>query len=206
MINNCYYFYKTVFDIILSIIVIPFILPVIILFWLLLFIPNKGNVFFVQIRSGKNGKEFKVFKFRTLTKERTRVNKNKIRHFLRETHLDELPQIFNVLKGDMSLVGPRPLLPEYQKYYDSKSLKYRNTLKPGITGLTQISGGKYLPWARRFSLDLFYINHVTFIFDMLIICRTLNVFLHSGKKPLYNQINNDISYIDYIKEQTKQKK
>lgn len=203
MINNHTYFYKTVFDIILSIILLPFVLPIIVIFWLLLFIPNKSRVFFVQIRTGINGKYFKVIKFRTLTEGKISEHKNLIRHFLRETHLDELPQIFNVLKGDMSLVGPRPLLPEYQKYYDSKSLKYRNILKPGITGLTQISGGKYLPWDRRFSLDLFYINHVTFIFDMLILCRTINVFLHSVKKPPSNQINNDISYIDYIKEQTK---
>jgi undecaprenyl phosphate N,N'-diacetylbacillosamine 1-phosphate transferase len=206
LINNCNYLYKTVFDIILSIIVLPFVLPVIVLFWVLLFIPNKGRVFFIQIRTGKNGKEFKVFKFRTLTEDRTIESKNSFRLFLRETHLDELPQIFNVLTGNMSLVGPRPLLPEYQKHYDSKSLKFRNTVKPGITGLTQISGGKYLPWDRRFSLDLFYINHVTFFFDMLIICRTLNVFLQSGKNPQSNQIKNDISYIDYIKVQTKQKK
>jgi len=182
---------------------LPLVLPIIIILCLLLCIPNKSRVFFVQTRTGKNGKEFKVIKFRTLAENKSIERKNMIRYFIRETHLDELPQLFNVLKGDMSIVGPRPLLPEYQQYYDSKSGRYRNIVKPGITGLTQISGGKYLPWVRRFSLDLFYIQHLTFIFDLLIICRTINVFLRSVKTPQSNQINNDISYIDYINEHNK---
>ena len=142
--------------------ILPILFPLFFLLGLLLLIPNKGKVFFTQTRTGKNGVKFKVLKFRTLIDGEPREKNNKIRVFLRETHLDELPQIFNVIFGDMSLVGPRPLLPEYQQYYDSKSSQYRNTVKPGITGLTQVTGGKYLPWARRFSLDLFYIQHLTF--------------------------------------------
>jgi undecaprenyl phosphate N,N'-diacetylbacillosamine 1-phosphate transferase len=201
-----HYLFKPIFDFILSIILLIIVLPIIIICWLLLYIPNKRKVFFVQTRTGKNGKEFNLIKFRTLFEDNITANKHKFREFLRESHLDELPQIFNVLKGEMSLVGPRPLLPEYQQYYDAMSGKYRNIIKPGITGLTQISGGKYLPWARRFSLDLFYIHHVTFIFDLLIICRTFHVFLRTPKTPYSNQINNDISYIDYIKGQNKNQK
>ena len=197
--SSRYYLFKPVFDIFVSIILLPIVLPTIIIFWLLLLIPNKGRVFFTQTRTGINGKKFKVIKFRTLIADKSIEPKNTIRHFLRESHLDELPQLFNVLKGEMSLVGPRPLLPEYKEYYDVKSCTYRNTVKPGITGLTQVSGGKYLPWKRRFALDLFYIHHLTFYFDLLIIIRTIKVFLCSIIKHQSNQIKNDISYIDYVK-------
>lgn len=119
-------------------------------------------------------------------------------NFLRRSHLDELPQLLNVFMGNMSLVGPRPLLPEYQAYYDKNSARWRNSVQPGITGLTQVSGGKYLPWTRRFSLDLFYIQHMSFKFDILIFCRTFSVFFRSVKTDSNQQLNNDISYIEYI--------
>ena len=203
MISRNYCLIKPVFDIIISILFLPVVLPIIILIWIVLFIINKGRVFFVQLRTGENGKTFKLLKFKTLHDDRKQVYDNVIRKFLRETHLDELPQIFNVLKGDMSLVGPRPLLPEYQPIYDIKSAKYRNSVKPGITGLTQVSGGKYLIWSRRFSLDLFYIQHLTFKFDLFIICKTFFVFFRSIKSAQPNQIINDISYIDYINSRLK---
>ena len=199
MNNKPNYLIKPVFDFLISVISLPVVIPVLVIISMLLIIPNKGRIFFLQTRTGKNGRLFKVIKFRTLIENPNKKHQNKIRHFLRETHFDELPQIFNVLKADMSVVGPRPLLPEYQQYYDSKTAKHRITVKPGITGLTQISGGKYLPWGRRFSLDLFYISHISFSFDLMIICRTLNVFSKFWKIPQYNQISNDISFIDYMK-------
>jgi len=198
LISKTYCLFKPLFDIIISILLLPVVLPIIILIWIILFIPNKGHIFFVQSRTGENGIIFKLLKFKTLPDD-NEGNGNIIWNFLRKTHLDELPQVFNVLGGDMSLVGPRPLLPEYQPYYNAKSAIYRNTVKPGITGLTQVSGGKYLPWSRRFSLDLFYIHHLSFKFDLFIICKTISVFLKSVNKVPPDQINNDISYLDFIK-------
>jgi undecaprenyl phosphate N,N'-diacetylbacillosamine 1-phosphate transferase len=198
LINSSNYIIKPVFDFIFSILILPVVLPIIFLFWVLLLIPNKGKVFFIQPRTGKNGEKFKIIKFRTLIGDKNAIQKNKLRYFLRENHFDEMPQIFNVILGNMSLVGPRPLLPEYNQYYDSKSVTFRDQVKPGITGLTQISGGKYLFWSRRFSLDLFYIHHATFFFDIFIIYRTLNILLKKTQKPNPIQFKNDISYIDYI--------
>lgn len=198
MISKTYYFFKPLFDLIISILFLPAVLPIIILIWLILFIPNRSKVFFIQLRTGENGEIFKLLKFKTLPDDNNQKSENIIWNFLRNTHLDELPQVFNVLTGDMSFVGPRPLLPEYMSFYDEKSSKYRNNIKPGITGLTQVSGGKYLPWSRRFSLDLFYIHHVSIKFDLFIICRTIKVFCKSIITVHSDQINNDISYIDYI--------
>jgi undecaprenyl phosphate N,N'-diacetylbacillosamine 1-phosphate transferase len=171
---------------------------------MILLLPNKGRVFFIQLRTGRNGKIFKLLKFKTMADDSKQGNGNIIWKFLRKTHLDELPQIANVFIGDMSLVGPRPLLPGYLPYYTKESIKYRNTIKPGITGLTQVSGGKYLPWSRRFQLDLFYIHHLTFKFDLFIIGKTIAVFFRSIKSDKHFQISNDISYIDYINTRLKQ--
>jgi lipopolysaccharide/colanic/teichoic acid biosynthesis glycosyltransferase len=135
--------------------------------------------------------------------DQSKNHNNALWHFLRESHLDELPQILNVLTGKMSLVGPRPLLPEYQPYYDTETARHRHCIKPGITGLTQISGGKYLPWPKRFYLDLFYIKHLSFRLDLLIIYRTLNVLPRLFNFRQQYRRKNDISYIEYVKTQIK---
>lgn len=137
-------------------------------------------VFFVQVRPGKNGKAFKLIKFRTMTNEKDAsgnllANERRLTKFgqwLRSTSLDELPELFNVLKGDMSLVGPRPLLMEYIPLYNDFQ-KRRMEVKPGITGWAQINGRNALTWEEKFELDVWYVDNRTFWLDIRILFLTL---------------------------------
>src|SRR5690606_30684883 len=128
---------------------------------LILFIINKGNPFFFQIRPGKNGKYFRIYKFKTMTDEKDEEGNllpdsqrlTLIGRLIRKTSLDEIPQLFNVLKGEMSLVGPRPLLPEYLDVY-TDTQKKRHLVKPGITGWAQVNGRNAISWTRKLELDV----------------------------------------------------
>lgn len=139
-------------------------------------------VLFTQPRPGKDEKIFKLYKFRTMTDERDEngellpddVRLTKFGRLLRSTSLDELPQVFNILKGDMSVVGPRPLLVEYLPYYTEKE-RHRHDVRPGLTGLAQTHGRSYLNWSERFSLDLAYVAKITLSGDIMIIIRTILV-------------------------------
>ena len=150
---------------------------------------NKGaGAFFAQERPGKNAKIFKVVKFKTMTDERdengdllpdvdrlTRVGK-----FVRSTSIDELPQLINVLKGDMALIGPRPLMPEYLKLYTSEQMR-RHEVRPGITGWAQVHGRNELPFTERFKYDVYYVDHLTFGLDMKIFFLTImKIFKREG--------------------------
>lgn len=138
-----------------------------------LYFANKGaGVFFMQERPGKNGKIFKVIKFKTMTDERD-VDGNllpdaqrltKVGRFVRSTSIDELPQLINVLKGDMALIGPRPLLPQYLPLY-SKEQARRHEVRPGITGWAQVNGRNAISWTRKFELDVWYVDHCSFLLD-----------------------------------------
>lgn len=155
--------------------------------WFIIFVAiwlhfaNKGaGAFFTQERPGKDGKIFKVIKFKTMTDERD-DNGNllpdadrltKVGTFVRSTSIDELPQLINVLKGDMSLIGPRPLLVQYLPLY-SKEQARRHEVRPGITGWAQCNGRNAISWTKRFELDVWYVDHCTFILDIKIVFRTI---------------------------------
>lgn len=145
------------------------------------FANKKSGIFFKQPRPGKNGKIFKVVKFKTMTDERDNdgnllPDEKRITHagrFVRSTSIDELPQLINVLKGDMSLIGPRPLLVEYLPLY-SETQARRHEVRPGITGWAQCHGRNAISWKEKFELDIWYIDHISFLTDIKIILRTIN--------------------------------
>ena len=140
-----------------------------------------GNPFFAQLRPGKNEKIFQVIKFKTMTEKKDKEGNllpdnerlTKFGVFLRKTSLDEIPQLINVLKGDMSLIGPRPLLVQYLPYYNNQE-KLRHTVRPGITGLAQISGRNFISWEEKFKFDLQYVNEISLVLDLKIIFKTIS--------------------------------
>lgn len=179
-------FFKRFLDISVSFTALLLLGWLIVLFMLLLHFANKGaGVFFLQPRPGKDAKIFKVIKFKTMTDERD-GNGNllpdadrltKIGRFVRSTSVDELPQLINVLKGDMSLIGPRPLLVQYLPLY-SKEQARRHEVRPGITGWAQCHGRNAISWQEKFKLDVWYVDHLSFWVDIKIILVTLkNVLL-----------------------------
>ncbi len=153
-----------------------------------LFFNNKGKVFFVQNRPGKNGEIFKIIKFKTMNDKKDAQGNllsdaDRLSVFgkiVRKTSLDEIPQLFNVLIGNMSLIGPRPLLPEYLPLYNSFQRK-RHLVKPGITGWAQVNGRNAITWQKKFELDVWYVNHLSFWLDIKIIFLTIKkVFVSEG--------------------------
>jgi lipopolysaccharide/colanic/teichoic acid biosynthesis glycosyltransferase len=154
----------------------------------LLGIANRGHIWFLQERPGKNGKIFRVFKFKTMTDERDAQGNllpddkrlTAVGKFVRKTSLDELPQMINVLKGDMSIVGPRPLLVEYLPLYNQQQRR-RHEVKPGITGWAQVNGRNTLDWPERFAYDVWYVDHISFALDIKILFLTIvKVFKAEG--------------------------
>jgi lipopolysaccharide/colanic/teichoic acid biosynthesis glycosyltransferase len=175
-------------DISIAVIVFVFALPIFGIILLLLSILNSGKPFFVQARPGKNEKIFKIIKFKTMNDKRDiegnflpdSVRLTKIGKFVRQTSLDELPQLINVIKGDMSLVGPRPLLVQYLPLYNEFQKK-RHTVKPGITGWAQVNGRNAISWQQKFEYDVWYTNNVSFFLDIKIILLTIKkVFKREG--------------------------
>lgn len=155
-------------------------MPVFLTVWILLSVVNQGKPFFIQARPGKNGQLFKIIKFKTMKDSRD-ANGNflpdaqrltVVGKFLRHTSLDELPQLFNVLKGDMSLVGPRPLLVEYLPLYNAEQQR-RHSVRPGITGWAQVNGRNAITWEQKFKYDVWYADHVSLQLDLKIIWLTV---------------------------------
>ena len=179
---------KRTFDLIVAILILAVILIPLILISILLLIFNNGSgVFFTQIRTGKNAKLFRIIKFKTMSDERDEnglllpdeKRLTPIGRFVRSTSIDELPQLLNVIKGDMSLVGPRPLLEKYIPKYSIEQFR-RHDVKPGITGWAQVNGRNNISWEKKFELDLYYIENYSFLLDFKIICMTLiKVFMRS---------------------------
>ena len=163
--------------------------PLILLVALLLAIYNKGSgAFFKQERPGKDGKIFKVIKFKTMTDERGKDGSllpdaerlTKVGQIVRSTSVDELPQLINVLKGDMSLIGPRPLLVEYLPLYDKEQAK-RHNVRPGITGWAQVNGRNAISWEEKFKFDVWYVKNISFKLDLKILFLTVaKVFKREG--------------------------
>lgn len=177
-------FFKRFYDIVLSAFAIIILSPVLLVLIILGAIKMKGNPFFTQLRPGKNEKIFKLIKFRTMTNARdengnllpddkrlTRYGK-----ILRSTSLDELPELFNILIGNMSLIGPRPLLVEYLPYYTEEE-RHRHDIRPGLTGWAQVNGRNLIDWDLRFKKDIEYLNKVSLTFDLKVLMMTLINFL-----------------------------
>ncbi len=177
---------KRVFDLSIAFILLVLSSPILLLTALTLAIFQKGKVFFFQERPGKNEDIFKVFKFKSMTDETDAKGnllpdderKTVVGDLVRKLSIDELLQLVNVLKGDMSLIGPRPLLVDYLPHYNA-SQKRRHEVLPGITGLAQVKGRNALSWERRFRYDVFYVDHLSFLFDLLIIWWTVKKVLSS---------------------------
>lgn len=186
MYKNCF---KRMIDCCLAMVAIVVLSPVMAAVAVLLAVANKGaGVVFTQTRPGKNGRLFKVMKFKTMTDERDENGNllpdaqrlTKTGKFIRSTSLDELPQLFNVLKGDMALIGPRPLLPQYLPLY-SKEQAGRHDVRPGITGWAQVHGRNAISWKKKFELDVWYVDHCSFWLDLKIILLTVKkVIIREG--------------------------
>ena len=182
-------FLKCAIDFFIVFCALAIIWPVLLVIILFLHFANRGaGVFFTQDRPGKNAKIFKAIKFKTMTDERDSEGKllpdaerlTKVGKTVRSLSIDELPQLLNVLKGDMALVGPRPLLPKYLPLYSEEQFR-RHEVRPGITGWAQVNGRNDISWKRKFELDVWYVNHMSFWLDMKIILLTIKkVFVREG--------------------------
>ena len=181
-------YFKRLFDLFVTIIFLLILSPIIVFTAFAIFFTNKEDPFFYQLRPGKNDKIFKIIKFKTMNDKKDTDGKllsdaerlTKIGNFVRKTSLDELPQLINVLKGEMSLIGPRPLLPEYLPLYN-ETQKKRHEVRPGITGWAQVNGRNAISWSQKFEFDVWYVNHVSFLLDCKILFLTINkVFKREG--------------------------
>ncbi|NAS30159.1 sugar transferase [Flavobacteriaceae bacterium R38] len=176
---------KRSFDFVFALLCIVILSPLIVIITILLFFTNNGTPFFFQKRPGKNEKIFSIVKFKTMNDKKDKNGillsdtdrLTLIGKIVRKTSLDEIPQFFNIIKGDMSLIGPRPLLIRYLPYYTEKE-KIRHTVKPGITGLAQVSGRNLLNWDARLAADVEYVTNISLMMDIKIIIKTIkNVIL-----------------------------
>lgn len=175
------HFFKRLIDFTLALLAIICLSPVLLIISVLLYFANEGaGVFFLQERPGYKGKIFKVIKFKTMNEKKGEDGKllpdllriTKVGKFVRSTSLDELPQLFNVLKGDMALIGPRPLLKQYLPLYTPEQMRRHDT-RPGISGWAQVNGRNNLTWSEKFKLDVWYVDHISFALDVKIIFMTL---------------------------------
>jgi lipopolysaccharide/colanic/teichoic acid biosynthesis glycosyltransferase len=177
-------FFKRILDFSIALLGLLILSPLLLLVIVCLTFANKGKPFFFQLRPGKDEKIFKIVKFKTMNDKKDRegnllpdaVRLTKIGNFVRKTSLDELPQLINVLKGEMSLIGPRPLLPEYLPLY-SKTQNRRHEVKPGITGWAQVNGRNAIGWNQKFDYDVWYVDHLSFMLDLKIVLLTIKKVL-----------------------------
>lgn len=178
-------FFKRLIDFTIVFIALLIIWPILLCITVWLHFANKGaGAFFTQDRPGKNGKIFKVIKFKTMTDERDADGNllpdserlTKVGKFVRSTSIDELPQLINVLKGDMSLIGPRPLLPQYLPLYSPEQAR-RHEVRPGITGWAQCHGRNAITWTEKFKLDVWYVDNISFMTDLKVIFITIKKVL-----------------------------
>lgn len=202
-------FIKRILDFTAAFVGLILISPILIILLIILSISNNGKPFFYQRRTGKNGKLFTILKLKTMT-DKTDDNGEllpalervtKTGNICRKYSLDEIPQLFNILKGDMSLIGPRPLLPQYLEHY-SKEQNRRHEVMPGITGWAQINGRNTISWEQKFEYDVYYVDNQSFLFDVKILWQTfykvikksdinssetIDMPMFTGSKPKNNQ-------------------
>lgn len=179
-------FFKRLLDLVASMLIFILLSPVFLVVMVLLSLANKGSPFFIQQRPGKNEKIFNIIKFKTMNDTKDDQGNllpdaqrlTKIGGFIRKTSLDEIPQLINVIKGDMSLIGPRPLLVSYLDLYDEFEKK-RHTVRPGITGWAQVNGRNAIDWETKFKLDVYYVENLSLGLDIQILLKTINNVLLS---------------------------
>ena len=208
------HFFKRVLDFSIALIALICISPILLVVTIWLHFANKGaGAFYHQKRPGKNGKIFNVIKFKSMTDERDENGKllpdnkrlTRAGKFVRSTSIDELPQLINVLKGDMALIGPRPLLVDYLPLYTPKQAR-RHEVRPGITGWAQIHGRNFLPFSKRFELDVWYVDNCTLWTDMKIIVMSIKNVLMRKDVSIGNHVSRDADdlgftkHIEYTKE------
>lgn len=183
-------FFKRILGFLISLIALIIISPLLLVVGIWLHFANKGaGVFFLQERPGKDGKIFRVIKFKTMTDERDADGNllpdedrlTKVGKFVRSTSIDELPQLFNVLKGDMALIGPRPLLVQYLPLYSAEQAR-RHEVRPGISGWAQCHGRNAISWTEKFKLDVWYVDHISLWTDIKVIFITIKKVL--GRKDI----------------------
>lgn len=181
-------FFKRILDFFICIIGLLVLLPLLLIISIFLFFANSGSPFFFQNRPGKNGVVFKIVKFKTMNDKKDKdgnlysdeIRLTNIGSFIRKTSLDELPQLINVVKGDMSLIGPRPLLTQYLNLY-SEHQNRRHEVKPGITGWAQVNGRNAISWNEKFDYDVWYVDNCSFVLDCKIVILTIKkVFMSEG--------------------------
>ncbi len=179
---------KRLFDLFVVFLSLPVSLPLFVVVTVVLFFANGGSVFFTQTRVGKGNRLFKILKFKSMNDKKDADGNllpdserlTLVGSIVRKTSLDELPQLLNVFKGEMSLVGPRPLLPEYIPLYSAEQAK-RHNVPPGITGWAQVNGRNAISWKEKFELDVWYVEHQSFLLDLKILYRTVKkVFVSEG--------------------------
>ncbi|WP_367210752.1 sugar transferase [Sphingobacterium sp. R2] len=182
------YFFKRLLDFLSALIGLLILSPIFIVVTIGLFFANSGKPFFFQSRPGRNERIFKIIKFKTMNDKKAADGSllsdaerlTTIGAFVRKTSLDELPQLINVLKGDMSLIGPRPLLIQYLPLY-SQDQRRRHEVRPGITGWAQVNGRNAISWEKKFELDVWYVDHVSFLIDLKVFFKTFKkVFKREG--------------------------
>lgn len=184
-------FFKPVIDFLAALILLILFSPILICTYFILLLGAKMNPVFVQMRPGYKGVPFNIYKFKTMTDEKDAEGNllpdedrlTFIGKIIRKTSLDELPQLINVLKGDISLVGPRPLMMSYLPLYDKDQAR-RHTVKPGITGWAQVNGRDAISWNKKFELDLYYVDNQSFTLDIKILLKTvINVLIGKDESP-----------------------
>lgn len=190
-------FIKRIFDFLAAFVGLILISPIFVMLIVSLFILNNGKPFFYQRRTGKNGTLFTIIKFKTMT-DKTDGNGEllpalervtKIGNLCRKLSLDELPQLINILKGDMSLIGPRPLLPHYLLYYNARQNRRHDAL-PGITGWAQVNGRNTISWEQKFEYDVYYVEHLSFSLDLKILIKTIDKVIN--RKDINNSETMDM--------------
>lgn len=194
--------FKRIIDFIVSLVLLIILLPLIILVWFWLTIANKGaGALFFQERPGKNEKIFRIIKFKTMTDERDANGDllpdadrlTIVGSFVRSTSIDELPQLWNVLKGDMSFIGPRPLLIQYLPLYNKEQAR-RHSVRPGITGWAQVNGRNAISWTKKFELDIWYVDNISIKTDVKVIFTTIRKVL--GRKDINSDTSATMEFFD----------
>ena len=203
---------KRLLDIVLSGVALVLLSPLFLVLYIMIKCKLGSPVLFMQQRPGKNEKIFMLYKFRSMTDERDgngellpdEVRLTPFGKKLRSTSLDELPELINIFKGDMSIIGPRPLLVSYLPYY-TKEERLRHTVRPGLTGLAQVSGRNYIDWDNRLKKDVEYVKNLSFLMDLMVIMMTVKVvFSHSDIAEDTNQVEGNFAEIRKARQDTSQ--
>lgn len=200
-------FFKRLFDFSAAGLGLLLLSPVFLIVTIWLFVANQGKPFFVQKRPGLHGKIFSILKFKTMNDKKDNSGHllpdserlTSIGAFMRKTSLDEIPQLLNVLKGDMSVIGPRPLLPEYLLRYDDEQKK-RHNVRPGITGLAQVKGRNTMKFSERLRNDVYYVNHLSFLLDIKILFLTIKSVFFKSSTVINGQTVDDVDDIGLSKD------